>query len=48
MDVGTAVTTVTFAKAVVVHAVLLWQFFLTSISDDGEAPLNCTALGKMI
>lgn len=43
VDVGTAVATVTLAKAVVVHAVLLLLLLLVSVSDDGEAPLDCTA-----
>lgn len=42
MDVGTAVATVTFAKAVVVHAVLFWLLLLISVSDDGKTPLDCT------
>lgn len=43
MDVGTAVATVTLAKAVVVHAVLLRLLLLISVSDDGKAPLDCSA-----
>ena len=41
MYVGTAVAAVTLAKAVVVHAVLLLLLLLASVSDYGEAPLNC-------
>lgn len=43
VDVGTDVATVTLAKAVVVHAVLLLLLLLTSMSDYGKAPLDCTA-----
>lgn len=43
VDVGTAVATVTLAKAVVVHAVLLLLLLLTSMSDYGKAPLDRTA-----
>lgn len=43
MDVGTAVATVTLAEAVVVHAVLLLLLLLMSVSDYGEAALDCPA-----
>lgn len=43
MDVWTAAATVTLAKAVVVHAVLPLLLLLTSVSDYGETPLDCTA-----
>ena len=43
MDVGTTAATVALAKAVVVHAVLPLLLLLTSVSDDGETPLDCTA-----
>lgn len=43
VNVGTVVATVTLAKAVVVHAVLLQLLLLTSMSDDSEASLDCTA-----
>lgn len=43
VDVGTAVATVTLAEAVVVHAVLLLLLLLASVSDNGKAPLDCTA-----
>lgn len=46
VDVGTAVATITLAEAVVVHAVLLWLLLLTGVSDDGKAPLDCTACFK--
>lgn len=39
---GAACATVTLAEAVVIHAVLLLLLFLTSVSDDGNAPLDCT------
>lgn len=40
---GTTCATVTFAEAVVVHAVLLLLLLLTSVANDGETPLDCTA-----
>lgn len=43
MDVGATVATVTLAKAVVVHAVLLRRLLLMSVPDYGEASLDCTA-----
>lgn len=43
MDVGTAVATVTLAKAVVIHAVLFGLLLLAGLSDDGEASLDRTA-----
>ncbi len=42
MDVLAAVATVALAEAVVVHAVLLELLLLTSVSDYGKAPLDCT------
>ncbi len=42
MDVLAAVATVALAKAVVVHAVLLELLLLTSVSDYGKAPLDCS------
>lgn len=44
--VGTAAAAVTPAEAVVVHAVLLLLLLLTSASDDGNAPLDRTALSR--
>lgn len=35
MDVGTALPTVTFAKAVVVHTILLLHFLLLGLTNDG-------------
>lgn len=47
MDVGTTVATVTLAKAVVIHAVLLQLLLLARVPDDGEASLDRTAgLGR--
>lgn len=46
VDVGTTVATVTLAEAVIVHAVLLRLLLLTGVSDDGKAPLDCTACFK--
>lgn len=43
MDVGATVATVTLAKAVVVHAVLLRRLLLMSVPDYGEASLDSTA-----
>lgn len=43
VDVWTAVSTVTLAKAVVVHAVLPRLLLLASVSYDGETPLDRTA-----
>lgn len=43
MNVGTVVATVTLAKAIVVHAVLLQLLLLTSMPDDSEASLDCSA-----
>lgn len=40
---GATGSTVTFAKAVVVHAVLLLPLLLTSVANDGKTPLDCTA-----
>lgn len=41
MDVGAAFTTVTPAKAVVIHAVLsLLLFLLLRLPDDSQAPLD--------
>lgn len=44
MDEGAACATVTFAEAVVIHAVLLLLLFLASVSDDGDAPLDRAAV----
>lgn len=38
--VGTVCATVTFAEAVVVHAILLLLLLLTSMSNDGKTPLD--------
>lgn len=47
MDVGTSVATVTLAKAVVIHAVLLLLLLLACVPDDGQASLDRTAcLGR--
>lgn len=43
VDVGTAGAAVTFAEAVVVHAVLLLLLLLMSVSDYGKAALDCAA-----
>lgn len=43
MDISAAVATVTLAKAVVVHAVLLQLLLLASVPDNGQAALDCTA-----
>lgn len=43
VDKGAAGATVTFAKAVVVNAILLGLFLLMSLPNDGEAPLDCAA-----
>lgn len=40
MDKGAIGATVTFAKAVVVNAILLGLFLLMSLPNDGEAPLD--------
>lgn len=40
---GATCSTVTFAEAVVVHAVLLLPLLLTSVANDGKTPLDCTA-----
>lgn len=43
MDIGAAGATVTLAKAVVVHAVLLGLLLLLGLPDDGQAALDCAA-----
>lgn len=43
MDIGAAGATVAFAKAIVVHAVLLGLLLLLGLSDDGETPLDGAA-----
>lgn len=47
MDVGAAFTTVTPAKAVVIHAVLsLLLFLLLRLPDDSQAPLDGPAIHR--
>lgn len=45
--VGTTAAAVTLAEAVVVHAVLFLLLLLTSMSDDGKTPLDCTAFSRI-
>lgn len=46
MDVGAAGATVTLAKAVVVHAVLLGLLLLLGLPDDSQTALDGAAGGR--